>query len=152
MTAINTTILSAALDADHAMHRKESDFIDSLSDRSDVIITDLVLVELPFCCGIRWSCANRSMPVPPCTCASPCGSIPCGKLSAFRPTAASFWPCLRTQNFARRRAWEWRIALSLLQQGVNEFATVNEKDFLGFGFKRVWNPLVVVSVDCQGAI
>jgi len=27
-----------------------------------------------------------------------------------------------------------------LQQGDEEFATVNTKDFEGFGFKRVWNP------------
>jgi hypothetical protein len=31
--------------------------------------------------------------------------------------------------------------ITLTQQGVTEFATVNEKDFQGFGFARVWNPL-----------
>ena len=44
-------------------------------------------------------------------------------------------------NFARRRAYDWRAALLLIQQGVTEFATVNEKDFRDCGFKRVWNPL-----------
>jgi hypothetical protein len=29
----------------------------------------------------------------------------------------------------------------LIQQGVTEFATVNEKDFRNCGFQRVWNPL-----------
>ena len=29
----------------------------------------------------------------------------------------------------------------IIQQGVTEFATVNEKDFRDCGFKRVWNPL-----------
>lgn len=29
----------------------------------------------------------------------------------------------------------------LIQQGVTEFATVNEKDFRDCGFQRVWNPL-----------
>ena len=32
-------------------------------------------------------------------------------------------------------------SLTLLRQGVDEFATVNTKDFQGFGFRRVWNPL-----------
>jgi len=31
--------------------------------------------------------------------------------------------------------------LSVLAQGVTEFATVNTKDFKRFGFERVWNPL-----------
>jgi hypothetical protein len=29
----------------------------------------------------------------------------------------------------------------LIQQGVTDFATVNEKDFRDCGFRRVWNPL-----------
>jgi hypothetical protein len=29
----------------------------------------------------------------------------------------------------------------LIQQGVTDFATVNEKDFRNCGFRRVWNPL-----------
>jgi hypothetical protein len=33
------------------------------------------------------------------------------------------------------------MGLSLVRQGVTEFATVNEKDFRDFGFERVWNPM-----------
>ena len=55
---------------------------------------------------------------------------------------AAFWPRLRHDEFACRRAYEWRAALALLQQGVTEFATVNTRDFEGFGFAKVWNPLV----------
>jgi predicted nucleic acid-binding protein len=35
-----------------------------------------------------------------------------------------------------------RLALTLRHHGVTEFATSNVKDFEGFGFNRVWNPLV----------
>ena len=42
---------------------------------------------------------------------------------------------------ARRRAYDWRAALLLIQQGVTDFATVNEKDFRDCGFQRFWNPL-----------
>jgi hypothetical protein len=52
-----------------------------------------------------------------------------------------FWPKLRAVDFARRRAYDWRAALLLIQQGVTDFATVNEKDFRDCGFRRVWNPL-----------
>ena len=57
----------------------------------------------------------------------------------------AFWPKLREANFARRRAYDWRAALLLIQQGVTEFATVNEKDFRDCGFQRVWNPLAADS-------
>lgn len=53
----------------------------------------------------------------------------------------AFWPRLRKESSARRRAYDWRTALSLIQQGVTDFATANSKDFAGFGFARVWNPL-----------
>jgi len=53
----------------------------------------------------------------------------------------AFWPRVAEKGFARRRAHDWRKALTLLQQGVDEFATVNTKDFESFGFTRVWNPL-----------
>jgi hypothetical protein len=59
---------------------------------------------------------------------------------------ASAWvstrqPRLGTPQFARRRAYDLRIALSLVRQGVTEFATTNTKTFAGFGFTRVWNPV-----------
>ncbi len=46
-----------------------------------------------------------------------------------------------TPQFARRRLFDTRTAVALRHQGVTEFATANVKDFQGFGFTRVWNPL-----------
>lgn len=51
------------------------------------------------------------------------------------------WEALKNKTVARRRAYDIRAAMTLLSQGVAEFATVNEKDFRDLGFKRVWNPL-----------
>lgn len=34
-----------------------------------------------------------------------------------------------------------RSALTMTAQGVTEFATVNVKDYEGFGFRKVWNPI-----------
>jgi predicted nucleic acid-binding protein len=35
-----------------------------------------------------------------------------------------------------------RLALTLRHHGVTEFATRNENHFAGFGFTRLWNPLL----------
>jgi hypothetical protein len=69
----------------------------------------------------------------------------CEKGRAGPPRPARLSPTARVENepadFARRRAYDWRAALLLIQQGVTEFATVNEKDFRDCGFQRVWNQL-----------
>ena len=51
------------------------------------------------------------------------------------------WRLAARRQFANRRIFDARLALSLVQQGVTEFATVNVKDFQDLGFRRVWNPL-----------
>ena len=51
------------------------------------------------------------------------------------------WPRATAPQFARRRIYDTRLALTLRHHGVTEFATANLKDFQGFGFTRVWNPL-----------
>ena len=51
------------------------------------------------------------------------------------------WKRATEPHFARSRIYDLRLALILHNQGVTEFATSNEKDFEGLGFRRVWNPL-----------
>ena len=43
----------------------------------------------------------------------------------------AYWPRLAARDFARRRAYDYRLALSLIRQGVQDFATVNVEDFDG---------------------
>lgn len=52
------------------------------------------------------------------------------------------WKLAGGRNFARRRVFDARLALTLRHNGVTSFATANVKDFQGFGFAKVWNPLV----------
>ena len=40
-----------------------------------------------------------------------------------------------------RRIIDARLALTLRHHEATEFATSNPRDFQGFGFTRVWNPL-----------
>lgn len=44
-------------------------------------------------------------------------------------------------GIAYRRIYDTRTALALRHHGVTEFATTNVKDFKGFHFARVWNPI-----------
>ena len=53
------------------------------------------------------------------------------------------WEKARAQSFAFRRIYDARAALTMLTQGVTEFATANVDDFADFGFSKVWNPLEV---------
>ena len=58
-----------------------------------------------------------------------------------RPLHDALWQKARRKDFAFRRLYDARSALTLTDQGVTEFATVNVKDFEGLGFRKVWNPL-----------
>ena len=55
----------------------------------------------------------------------------------------TLWQKARARDFAFRRLYDARTALTLIHHGVTEFATVNVNDFTGLGFHRVWNPLEV---------
>jgi uncharacterized protein len=52
------------------------------------------------------------------------------------------WALAGSKNFARRRIFDARLALTLRHGGVTHFATSNVKDFQGLGFEKVWNPLI----------
>jgi hypothetical protein len=60
-----------------------------------------------------------------------------------RPMHDALWQQARRGDFAFRRIYDARSALSITAQGVTEFATVNVKDYQGFGFRKVWNPLAL---------
>ena len=53
----------------------------------------------------------------------------------------TLWQKARRKDFAFRRLYDARSALTMTAQGVTEFATANVKDYEGFGFRRVWNPI-----------
>ena len=57
------------------------------------------------------------------------------------PVMAQVWKTVAGEAFARRRIIDLRLARTLQHHGVTELATVNTRDFAGFGFNRVWNPL-----------
>lgn len=58
-----------------------------------------------------------------------------------RPLHDTLWQKARVKDFAFRKIYDTRSALTMTAQGVTKLATVNVKDFEGLGFKKVWNPL-----------
>ena len=52
------------------------------------------------------------------------------------------WEAAGAKAFARRRIFDAWLALTLRRSGVTHFATGNVADFQGWGFEKVWNPLV----------
>jgi hypothetical protein len=61
-----------------------------------------------------------------------------------RPLHDALWQKARRKDFAFRRLYDARSALTMTSQGVTEFATVNVKAYEGLGFRKVWNPLAAV--------
>ena len=146
MISVDTNILLPAVETSNADHAKAAAFMESLQSRDDVAISEFVLLELY---GLLRNPVVLRKPLSASAAAAVCESFrehPYWQILGFpaesRHFHDAFWPRLRAHDFARRRSYDWRTALSLTQQGVTGFATVNEKDFQGCGFVRVWNPLV----------
>jgi predicted nucleic acid-binding protein len=144
--SLDTNILLPAVETRNRDHNRAAGFIESLQERDDVAISEFVLLELYV---LVRNPAVLAKPLPPAAAVDLCAAFrahPRWQVVGFPPDSRGFhdrlWPRLKEKDFARRRAFDWRAALSLLDQGVEEFATVNVADFEGLGFKRVWNPLL----------
>lgn len=121
-------------------------FIESVSLREDMALSEFVLTE--FYLLLR----NPSVLAEPLSAPEAVAVIqsyrrhPRWKTFGFPPASrelhATLWEHAATSGIARRRIYDTRTALCLRAFGVGEFATANVKDFEGFGFSKVWNPLL----------
>jgi predicted nucleic acid-binding protein len=146
MVSIDTNILLPAVEAGDKAHTGAAAFLQSLQDREDVAVSEFILLELY---GLLRNPAVVTRPLGAAAAVQVCEAFrahPRWQLVGFPPDSRGFhdqlWPLLREKGLARRRAYDLRTALSLLRNGVTEFATVNVKDFQEMGFGRVWNPLL----------
>lgn len=145
MISLDTNILLPAVEIRNADHPRAAAFLESLHDRQDVAICEFILLELYV---LLRNPAVLGKPLSPAAATDVCQAFrqhPHWQVIGFPPHSRAFhdalWPKFRETGFARRRAYDWRVALLLVQQGVTEFATANEKDFRDCGFHWVWNPL-----------
>lgn len=143
--AFDTNLLFYAVNAGSPFHPAAVVFLASLETDDGVALSELVLVELY---RLLRNPVVNDRPLA----AAPAAELvetyrrhPHWLLVALpveqRRLQDRLWRAAARPGFAYRRIFDARLALSLVQQGVTEFATVNVKDFEGFGFRRVWNPL-----------
>jgi uncharacterized protein len=145
MLSFDSNLLLYTYNSSSPWHGKARDFISGLNDRHDVVVSELVLVE--FYTLLR----NPAVVERPLTASEAAEVIgyyrrhPLWRLEGFPADGSrlhdSLWAAAAAHGFGRRRIYDVRLALTLIQQGVSDFATVNVGDFKDFGFKRVWNPL-----------
>lgn len=149
MISLDANLLLYCYSQASPFHHRALEFIEQLAGRDDVAVSELVLVE--FYTLLR----NPAVLVHPLAGPEAVDVVqsyrrhPRWALVGFDPDSVGLheelWALAAQKSFARRRIYDARLALALRRHGVREFATANVQDFEGFGFERVWNPLVASS-------
>lgn len=141
MLSVDTNILLFSLNSSCPEHGRALHFIRSIRDSDQVLLCEYILVELYL---LLRNPRVLEHPLGAKEAVDICNRYrrhPRWQLVESAPVMDGLWKRAGTGDFPRRRIIDGRIALTLIHHGVNEFATHNEKDFLDFGFKRVWSPL-----------
>jgi predicted nucleic acid-binding protein len=146
MLSIDANLLLYCYSEASPHHDAAKPFIESVSPREDVALSEFVLAE--FYLLLR----NPAVLAHPLSAPETVAVIqsyrhhPRWKILGFPPASrelhADLWHRAAAPDFARRRISDTRTALALRGFGVTEFATANVNDFEGFGFEKVWNPVV----------
>ena len=141
MLSLDTNILLYAQNRDCPEHKPARAFINKCTERDDVAICELVLVELY---QLLRSSAVLTNPLDADEAATVCmtwRNNPRWALIENAPILEKVWHIARRPGIARRAVSDARIALTLRHHGVTEFATRNTADFQGFGFTHLINPI-----------
>jgi len=144
--SLDTNLLFFSYAEDRTEHQRAINFVDELAPRGDVLVSELALVEL------YRLLRNPAVLKKPLNAPEAADVIqtwrnhPRWQILGFPPESKrlhhELWQFVRTPGISSRRIFDARFALVLRHFGVTEFATANVKDFQGFGFQRVWNPLL----------
>jgi toxin-antitoxin system PIN domain toxin len=144
MTSLDANLLLYSYSSASPWHDTATRFITDATERTDFALSEFVLVEL------YTLLRNPAVLTTPLTAKAATSVIeqwrrhPRWQLLGFPSDSVrlheELWRQAATPQFARRRVYDVRLALSLRQQGVTQFATANIKDFSNLGFSRVWNP------------
>ncbi len=145
MFSIDTNLLFHAFNKDSPSHEAAYAWLISIHHEEDVAISEFILAELY---GLLRNPTVIKRPLEADEAVEVIQAYrhhPRWRLIGFtvesRPLHDALWEKARRKDFAFRRFYDARSALTMIAQGVTEMATVNVKDFEGFGFRKVWNPL-----------
>ena len=142
MISVDTNILLFSQNADCPENSQALEFLEAIAGREDVVICELVLVELYL---LLRNPAVLTSPLTVSRAVVVCKAFRTNakwRLVENAPVMSAVWEAAGTEQFARRRIIDLRLARTLQHHGVSQFATANIKDFLDVGFDRVWNPVV----------
>lgn len=141
MISFDTNLVVYAANAQAAEQPAAAAFLQSLGVRRDVVVCELMLVEVYL--KLRNAHILRN-PLGAGKAAAHCERLRANanwSIVESAPVMPDVWKLAGRKDFAVRRIIDARLALTLRHHGVAEFATTNVKDFQGFGFARVWNPM-----------
>ncbi|MEO7972742.1 MAG: TA system VapC family ribonuclease toxin [Thermoanaerobaculia bacterium] len=140
MIAFDTNLLFPALERSHRDHPPAKRWLAALD--GEVAISELVLMELYVLIRNPTIAARPLGPVQAVALIESLRTNPRWRLlDAPQGIMAATWRKAAEPGFGRRRIFDARIGVSLVHQGVTEFATRNVGDFQGLGFARVFDPL-----------
>lgn len=143
--SIDTNILLYAYSEASPFHESALAFIVEASDREDVALSEFVLLEFY---QLLRNPSVLDQPLSPEAAVAVINRYrnhPHWRILGFPASSKTFheslWKHAARPGISRRAVFDCRIALALRAFQVDEFATHNTRDFQGFGFRRVWNPL-----------
>jgi toxin-antitoxin system PIN domain toxin len=146
MLSIDTNLLFHAFNEDSPDHAAAYAWLRSIQDHEGVALSEFVLAEFH---GLLRNPAVLRTPLTSTEAVAVVQvyrSHPRWRIVGFptesRPLHDDLWRRAAQPSFAFRRLFDVRTALTLISQGVTDWATTNGKDFADLGFHRVWNPLV----------
>lgn len=145
MISLDTNLLLHAQVAQSPHHRAARAFLESMDLREDFAISEFVLVEV-YRLLRNPAVVRRPLDAPDAAAVvAAYRGHPRWRIVGFtdnsRPLHDTLWSLAAQADFAVRRVFDARLALTLRHHGVTDFATANVKDFEASGFRRVWNPL-----------
>lgn len=145
MLSIDANILFYAFNADCPQQGVAEKYLNGLTKREDIALSEFILCEFYVLLCNPAILNNPLSPRDATEVILTYRSHPLWKIIGFpvssRAVHDELWTMASKPNFARRRLFDARTALTLLNFGVKEFATANIKDFEGMGFDKIWNPL-----------
>lgn len=144
MISCDTNILFAATNPDDDHHRLAYDFLCGQSENSEFVLAEQVLIELygllrnPVIMKHPLS-AREAVSVITAYRSNPVWSIV--DVPSDGKVMREVWRRAGSENFARRRIHDLRLAFTLRSWGVTAFYTRNIRDFTDVGFEVLQNPL-----------
>lgn len=144
MISIDTNILFYACNSDSPPHKASYEWLESIKNHEDVAISEFILAEF-YCLLRNPSVLKRPLPADEAVAViQSYRHHPTWRIVGFPQESwdlhSHLWQYAKHPDFAFRKLYDARTALTLLHHGVTEFATRNIKDFQGFDFQKVWDP------------